>query len=104
MHVVGTPRLAEFSEKHPLTRSWVRSWLAETRRANWTTPHDIKHKYPSASFLSNNLVIFNVKGKDYRLVTQVIYTARVVVVKWIGTHAAYSKVNWEQVQNETRSS
>lgn len=103
MRIVGTSRLDDFCVKHPLTRQWVRSWLAECRGATWGTPMDIKARYPSASILQKNLVIFNVKGNDYRLVTQVAYKTGVVVVKWVGTHEAYSSINWEQSNNETRS-
>lgn len=104
MRIVGTSRLEEFCVKHPLTRSWVRSWLAECRGATWGTSFDIKNRYPSASFLQGNLVIFNVKGNDYRLVTHVAYKAGILLVKWVGTHDAYSSIKWEQSHNETRSS
>lgn len=102
MRIVGVKRLDEFCAKHPPTRSWVRSWMAETKNSSWVTPHDIKRRFPSASFIGE-LVIFNVKGNDYRLVTQVAYQTRVVVVKWVGTHQAYSSINWEKVSNETSS-
>jgi len=104
MKIVGTSRLDEFCLKHPLTRSWVKTWLAESRAAVWGTSFDIKKRHSSASFLQNNVVIFNVKGNEYRLVTQVAYKTGVVVVKWIGTHQGYSNINWENVRDETRSS
>jgi len=104
MKIVGTSRLDEFCLKHPLTRSWVKTWLAESRAAAWGTSFDIKKRHPSASFLQNNVVIFNVKGNEYRLVTQVAYKTRIVVVKWIGTHQDYSNINWENIRDETRSS
>lgn len=104
MHVVATGELLEFSKKHPDARSWVRAWLADARRAIWSTPQDIRERYPTVSFLTGNLVIFNVKGNTYRMVTQVAYRTRVVVIKWIGSHSAYDKVNWETARNETRSS
>lgn len=102
MRVIGVYRLDEFCEKHPPVRSWVHSWLAETRGSTWTTPHDVKRRFPSAS-LVGGVVIFNVKGNDYRLVTQVAYQTRVVMVKWVGTHSAYSSINWEKVSNESGS-
>lgn len=104
MRIIGTSRLDEFCIKHPLTRSWVRTWLAESRAAIWGTSFDIKKRHPSASFLQNNVVIFNVKGNEYRLVTQVAYQTGIVAVKWVGTHRDYSNINWETVRNETRSS
>jgi len=41
--------------------------LAEAMEARWTGPMDIKRRYPSASFLAGNVVIFNVRGNRYRL-------------------------------------
>jgi mRNA interferase HigB len=37
------------------------------------------------------VVIFNVKGNRYRLEVQVAYRTGVLVVRWIGTHAQYTK-------------
>jgi mRNA interferase HigB len=45
----------------------------------------------AASFLPDNLVIFNVKGNHYRLEVQIAYRTGIVVVQWIGTHADYTK-------------
>jgi mRNA interferase HigB len=103
MRVIGTDKLFDFSGKHPPARAWIRAWIAEVRSAEWITSRDIRARYPSASILMGNLVIFNVKGNDYRMVTHVAYKTRVVLIKWIGTHSAYSKIDWESSQNETRS-
>lgn len=98
MRIVGRSKLDEFCTKHPLTRGWVRAWLSECGGgAVWKTSTDIKLRFPSASFLSGNRVIFNVKGNDYRLVVQVAYNTGVVVVNWVGTHEAYSSIKWEVV-------
>jgi mRNA interferase HigB len=104
MRVVGTEKLHAFSFAHANSRAWLSNWLSDSRSSTWNNSHDIKLRYPSASFLSANQVIFNVKGNDYRLVTQIAYQKKIVVIKWIGTHAEYSKVNWEQALNEIRSS
>lgn len=54
-------------------------------------PQDSKIFYASASFLAGNAVIFNVKDNRYRLEVQVDYNTGVVVVRWIGAHAEYTK-------------
>ncbi|PWB82169.1 MAG: hypothetical protein C3F08_00350 [Candidatus Methylomirabilota bacterium] len=102
MRVLGTKLLFEFATEHPAVRSWIRNWVADAQNAQWATPQDIKRRYPTASLLSGNKVIFNVKGNDYRMVTTVAYQSQIVVVKWIGTHSAYSRINWELSHNETR--
>ena len=103
MRVIGTDKLSEFLSLHPPARTWVRTWLADARLATWGTQNDIKFRYSTVSFLLNNMVIFNVKGNEYRLVTQVAYKTNIVAIRWIGTHAAYSKIDWEKWKNETRS-
>ena len=37
----------------------------------------------------HNIVIFNVRGNNYRLETQMTFGTQIVAVKWIGTHAEY---------------
>jgi mRNA interferase HigB len=92
MRLVGRLKLTEFARCHADARSWLYAWVAETEEAAWRTPQDIKDRYRSASFLSDNTVVFNVKGNRYRLVCKIAYKAQVVTVTWIGTHAEYSKV------------
>ncbi|WP_347814174.1 type II toxin-antitoxin system HigB family toxin [Paraburkholderia sp. BL10I2N1] len=43
------------------------SWHEEATKVEWTTPQDIKARYPTASFVGKNRVVFNIKGNDYRL-------------------------------------
>jgi mRNA interferase HigB len=91
MLLVGRDRLDELTEAHADARAWIENWIADVEAASWRTPQDIKGSYASASFLANRIVIFNVKGNRYRLEVQVAYNTAVVVVKWAGTHAQYTK-------------
>lgn len=50
----------------------------------------VKELYRSASVVSADRVVFNIKGNDYRLVTAVDFEKHIVWVKWIGTHAEYA--------------
>lgn len=91
MKVMGRERLAEFCVKHADCRKWIANWIVDATASHWKTSHDIKSRYPSASFLSENIVIFNVRGNEYRMEIQVAYNAGVVTVKWVGTHDQYMK-------------
>lgn len=42
-------------------------------------------------FLGGNVVIFNVKGNHYRLEVLVGYNTGIVVIRWAGTYAQYTK-------------
>ena len=91
MHVISRQQIYDFIEKHADARDPLLSWYHETCNATWSTPHEIKARYSSASFLGNNVVVFNIKGNTYRLVTKVAYQTQYLTIVWIGTHAEYDK-------------
>lgn len=91
MRLVGRNLLHEFAQKHADASAHVDAWISEVSEARWKTPGDVKQRYTSASILSNNRVVFNLKGNRYRIVTSLHYTTGVVLVDRIGTHAEYSR-------------
>ena len=91
MVITGRKKLTEFTQKYADARSWVENWLDYVEEASWKTPQDIKDRCATASFLDDQLVIFNVKGNHYRLEVQVAYHYQRVTVKWVGTHEEYSR-------------
>jgi mRNA interferase HigB len=91
MKIAGRNKLEDYKRKHADISSQVDSWLAEAKVASWQTPHDIKKRYASASFLKDNNVILNIKGNTYRLKIQVDYKNGIVLIKNIGTHEEYMK-------------
>lgn len=91
MLIVGRDKLHEFQGHHADARTWIDNWIADVGKASWKTPQDIRSNYASASFLADNVVIFNVKGNRYRLEVLVAYKTGTVVIRKITTHAEYSK-------------
>jgi len=55
--------------------------------------------YASASICRNNRVVFNVGGNKYRLVVEVQDQARIVWVKFVGTHAEYDRIDVDTVND-----
>jgi len=72
-------------------------WYAEVSKVSWQTPQDIKARYKSASFLSDNRVVFNIAGNKYRLVVKINYSYSAAYVRFVGTHAEYDKINAEEI-------
>jgi len=60
----------------------------------------VKELYRSASVVSADRVVFNIKGNDYRLVAAVDFEKHIVWVKWIGTHAEYDHIDVRTVAYE----
>ncbi|MDP3014914.1 MAG: type II toxin-antitoxin system HigB family toxin [bacterium] len=93
MKLIGKQSLQDFIGRHADTRSQIESWKAEVEEAKWSTPHEIKSKYPKASILKNQNVIFDICRNKYRLWAKVNYKNGLVLIKNIGTHKEYEK--WE---------
>lgn len=93
MRVIGVEALHAFCRRHADVGQQVKAWVAEARQAQWRKPADIKARYPSASLLEGDRVVFNLKGNRYRLLVRVRYEGQIVRVQKIGTHAEYDKWN-----------
>ena len=93
MRVIAVKTLRDFSAKHPSAKQSLLAWHDKACKSNWQTPADIKRHFASASFLSDNRVVFNIKGNDFRLITSIAYRLGVVYIKFVGTHAQYDAVD-----------
>lgn len=92
MKLLGKKLLHDFKEEHADARSQIESWEVEVEEAQWSTPHDLKGRYPKASLAKDQQVIFNLCWNKYRLLVQVNYKNGMVLIKKIGTHKEYD--NW----------
>lgn len=92
MQLIGLIKLDDFKRKHADARRPLDAWQIEAERAQWSGPQDVKSRYPSASFLADNQVIFNIKGNTYRLVIKAKYQNGLILIEWVGTHADYDKL------------
>ena len=93
MRIVGRQKLDDFVRAHADARGWIENWLVDVEKLIWRTPQDVRLRYSSVSLLGDNIVIFNVKGNEYRLEVSIAYKTAIVVILWIGTHAEYDKRN-----------
>ncbi len=69
------------------------AWLDDTENAEWRTPSEIRRRHRTADFLPGNRVVFNLGGNDYRLVTVIDYARQIVLIRWVGYHKDYDKID-----------
>ena len=93
LRIIAKKILRDFWEIHPDSEQQLEAWYQETSKAECVTPNEIKKEYPSASFLVDNRVVFNIKGNHYRLIVKISYDYQMVWIRFIGTHAEYDKIN-----------
>ena len=93
LRVIAKKILREFWEKHNDCEQQLKAWFQEASKAEWTTPNEIKSDYPSASIVGNDRIVFNIKGNAYRLIVKINFDYQMVLIRFIGTHAEYDKIN-----------
>lgn len=87
------------NKDQPALKAALDSWFAEVNRAAWTSTVDVKRLYATASIVSADRIVFNIKGNDYRLVVAVDFEKAIVWIKWIGTHKDYDRIDVEEVDH-----
>lgn len=73
-------------------------WFHEARRAAWRNSAEVKRNYGTASIVSGDRVVFNIKGNAYRLVSAIDYRRQIVFIKWLGPHRDYDRIDARTVQ------
>jgi mRNA interferase HigB len=61
----------------------------------------VKRLYSTASIVTADRIVFNIKGNDYRLVVSVDFEKGIVWIKWIGTHKDYDEIEVKEVEYES---
>ncbi|SIO35270.1 mRNA interferase HigB [Rhodovulum sp. ES.010] len=97
MRIVSRKALTAFGKRFPDARGQLDAWFHEVKRADWSDFHDVKEKYGSASPLKGGRAVFNICGNKYRIVVMINFTVKVVLIRFVGTHAEYDKINVEDI-------
>lgn len=98
MQVIARRTLKLFWERHRQAEGPLKVWHAVASKAQWAGPADVKRQFGSSvDFVAGNRVIFDIGGNKYRLVAHVSYKFGRLLVKFIGTHAEYDRIDPEKV-------
>jgi mRNA interferase HigB len=94
MQIIARRTLRVFWERHPQAEMPLRNWYALAARAEWKGPADVKAMFgTSVDFVRDNRVVFDIGGNKYRLVAHIAYRFKRVLVKFVGTHKDYDKID-----------
>jgi mRNA interferase HigB len=98
VQIIAKRTLKLFWQKHPPAEGPLRGWFAVVSHAAWKGPADVKAMFGTGvDFVADNRLIFDIGGNKYRLVVHVAYRFKRVLVKFIGTHKEYDRIDPETV-------
>ncbi len=99
MRIIKPTRIRQYWQRHTQARPSLEQWLLRTKAADWSSIADLKQTFPSADPVrvasGRRVVIFNIAGNQYRLITAVHYDMQKVFVLRFLTHAQYDREVWK---------
>ena len=98
MQIIAKRTLVKFWERHPRAERPLRSWYGLVDKTIWTGPAEVKAEFvTTVDFVADSRIVFDIGGNKYRLVVRVAYEYRRVLIKFVGTHAEYDRIDVETV-------
>ena len=93
MRLLSSNTLLEFGERHSIAQGPLKDLVATLRRATWRNMDEVRRTRPDARPISGERVIFKVKGDEFRVIVAIDFTRQIAFVKFVGTHAAYDRID-----------
>ena len=98
MQIIAKRTLRQYWDRYPAAETPLRTWHARVNKATWTGPADVKAMFGTAvDFVRDNRLVFDLGGNKFRLIVQVAYRFQRVLVKFVGSHADYDRIDAETV-------
>ena len=95
MHVISRKRLKEAARRHPELEAALDAWFRISKKALWQNLADVGRTFASADSVEK-WTVFNIKGNQYRLVTEIHYRFRRIYIRHGLSHAQYDREKWKQ--------
>lgn len=97
MRIITFAAIREYIKKHVDADVPLKDWYKKTERSDWTCLADMKQTFNGVDYAGNDRFVFNIKGNDYRLVAIVLFTAKKVFIRFIGTHKEYDRIDCSSI-------
>ena len=92
-NIINRRTLRFYTNNYEGAKTALEIWYDEFVNAEHTNFNELKRDFPSASLIGDDRVIFNIKGNQFRLIVRVVFTFRVIQIKWFGTHKEYDRID-----------
>lgn len=97
-NIIARRTLLAYCSLYPQAADALLQWYAECKDLDVNHFNELKAIYSQASIVADDRVVFNIMGNKYRLVVRMVFSYKVIQIKWFGTHAEYDKIDVRTVQ------
>ena len=99
MNIITKRTILYYIKLYPLASNSLKNWCDELSHAEYKNFNDLKNVYRNASIITNNRVVFNIKGNSFRLIVSFNFETQTLYVIWFGPHAAYDKIDAANIKH-----
>ncbi len=101
MRIITEKTVRTMAERNPEAASGLRRWFELAEEAEWKHLPDVREAFRHAdetrASSGRSVVIFNIAGNKYRLITAIHYNLQRIYVMLLLTHADYDKDRWKDI-------
>jgi mRNA interferase HigB len=94
MILVGQRKIAKFIRKHPKAKASLERWVALVTANDFDSFPNLISIFPSADYV-RPYTVFNISGNNFRLIAEISYLEKTIIIDSILTHAEYDKEAWK---------
>lgn len=95
MHVISRRALKRFWEQYPDSKNSLSRWFKIVQSSDFAGFNELRATFPSADKVGD-LIVFNIGGNKYRLITSIHFNRGKVYVRHVLTHSEYDRGAWKQ--------
>lgn len=99
MRIIKKSTLAAYWQRNPQSEIGLQHWHQLAKAGRWESLSDVRATFPHADSITvasgRTVVVFNISGNKYRLITAIHYNRQIVFALMVLTHAEYSKERWK---------
>lgn len=93
MRIRNRELLARFVMKHADSTKAMQKFIDIVEEAEWQNLNEMKADFNSVDYVTNERYVFDIRGNKYRIIAVIIFVGGVCSIRFVGTHAEYSKID-----------
>lgn len=94
MRVISRRAFRTYWEEHPIAEDVLDDFYRKISRVQASSIVELRKTFPSAD-LVGDCIVFNVGGNNYRIIAHADFDLQIVWIRFILSHADYSKERWK---------
>lgn len=96
VHLISKQTIEDYILENARSKASFEIWYSILKNSDWNKPKDIVYTFCNSDILGNGTdrVVFNIGGNNYRLICKYHFGKSKVhlFIKWIGSHAEYTRL------------